>query len=139
MYNKVTLIGRLGRDPETRYTASGKAVANFSLAVSEKWTDSGGEKQERTDWFNVVAWNKLAEIVQKYAHKGDLVLVEGKLQVREYESRDGEKKKATEIVAGVFRILSSKRSGNGAAGSAAGEEGAGDAEHSQVTNDDIPF
>lgn len=134
MYNKVTMIGRLGRDPETRYTSGGKAVANFSLAVSERWTDSGGEKQERTDWFNVVAWGKLAEIVQKYAHKGDLALVEGKLQVREYEAKDGGKRKTTEIVAGIFRNLTGKKNGASGEGQSTSE-----AEHSQVDDSDVPF
>lgn len=97
--NKVTLIGRLGKDPETRYTASGQCVANFSLATDESYTDREGEKQKKTEWHNIVVWGKAAEsFVAPYLHKGDLVCIEGKLQTRSWEDkRDGSKHYTTEI------------------------------------------
>ena len=89
MINKVVLIGRLGRDPEVRYTADGQAVANFSVATSEKWKDKNtGEMQERTEWHNIVAWRRLGEICGEYLAKGKLVYIEGKLQTRSWE-KDG--------------------------------------------------
>jgi single-strand DNA-binding protein len=104
MYNKFTGVGRAGRDPETRYTAGGKAVANFSIALDESYKDASGEWQKKTLWLNVTAWDKLAEIVQKNVVKGSLVLVDGRLQIREYESK-GEKKTSVEIVANTVRRL----------------------------------
>ncbi|MGZ7033042.1 MAG: single-stranded DNA-binding protein, partial [Thermoanaerobaculia bacterium] len=93
MINKVILVGRLGKDPEIRSTPSGTSVARFSLATDEKFTDRNGEKQERTEWHNIVAWGKLAEICGQYLKKGKLVYVEGRIQSREYEGRDGIKRK----------------------------------------------
>lgn len=96
--NKVTLIGHLGRDPEMKYTAAGDAVASFSLATSESWKDKvSGEKQERTEWHRCVAWRKLGEIVGQYARKGQPLYVEGKLQTRKYQDKDGIEKTLTEI------------------------------------------
>ena len=95
--NKVILIGRLGKDPDVRFTAGGKAVANFSLATDESYKDASGEKQKRTEWHNVVVWgNSVENFVQKYLHKGDMVYIEGKLQTRSWE-KDGVKKYTTEI------------------------------------------
>ncbi len=112
--NKVILVGRLGRDPETRFTGGGTAVANFSLATDESYKDKSGEKQKRTEWHKVVVWGKLAEIVQKYVGKGTLLYVEGKLQTRSWDDKKGgEKKYTTEIVADVARILDGgKKDGN---------------------------
>lgn len=101
--NKVILIGHLGRDPELKYSTEGKPVAKFSIACNEKY---GGE--DRTEWVNVVTFGKTAENADKYLHKGDLVYVEGRLQTREWEGRDGEKKKATEVVAFLALGLSSR-------------------------------
>jgi single-strand DNA-binding protein len=97
--NKVILIGHLGKDPEVRYTQGGQAVASFSLATSEKWNDKGGQKQEKTEWHNIVAWGKTAEICGQYLRKGSPVYVEGKLATQSWEDRDGTKKYKTEIVA----------------------------------------
>jgi single-strand DNA-binding protein len=95
--NKVILVGRLGKDPEVRFTAGGKAVANFSIATDESYKDASGEKQKRTEWHNIVVWgNSVEAFVQKYLHKGDMVYIEGKLQTRSWE-KDGVTKYTTEI------------------------------------------
>lgn len=104
--NKVILIGRLGKDPEMRYTPANKAVTNFTVATSENWTDQGGEKQEKTEWHRIVAWGKLAENCAKLLSRGKLVYIEGRLQTRQWDDRDGNKKYTTEIVANVMQILS---------------------------------
>ena len=96
--NKVILVGRLGKDPEVRYTAGGAAVANFSIATDESYKDKNGEKQKRTEWHSLVVWGPSVEnFVQKYLHKGDMVYVEGKLQTRSWEAQDGTKKYTTEV------------------------------------------
>lgn len=100
--NSVTLVGRLGKDPEIRNTQAGKAIANLTLATSEKWRDRDGDQKEATEWHRVVCFNeKLAEIIEKYAHKGDLVAVQGKLVTRKWE-KDGIERYATEIVIDAF-------------------------------------
>lgn len=106
--NKVMLIGRLGKDPDLRYTQQGQAVAGFSLATSETWTDKGGEKQERTEWHNIVAWAKLAELCGQYLKKGRLVYVEGKIQTRKWEDKEGAARYTTEIVISDMAMLESK-------------------------------
>ena len=103
--NKVILVGHLGKDPELRYAPSGTAVATFSLATSERFKDKSGETKDRTEWHNVVAWNKLAEICGKYLHKGKQVYIEGRIQTRSYDDRDGNKKYITEIVADQMQML----------------------------------
>ena len=103
--NKVILVGRLGKDPEVRYTASGVAVTNFSLATSEFYKDRNGERQERTEWHNIVVWDRLAETCAKYLKKGKQVYIEGRLQTREYDDRDGNKRRTTEIVATQMQML----------------------------------
>ncbi|AEH45544.1 single-strand binding protein [Thermodesulfatator indicus DSM 15286] len=103
--NKVILIGRLGADPEIRYTADGQPVATFRLATSERWTDKNGQRQERTEWHRVVAFGKLAEICGEYLSKGRQVYIEGRLQTRSYEDRDGIKRYVTEIVAQNMQML----------------------------------
>jgi len=119
--NKVILVGRLGRDPEVRYTRSGDAVANFSLATSEEWKDKNtGEKQEKTEWHRIVAWRRLGEICGEYLHKGSQVYVEGKLQTRSWEDRDGNTRYTTEIVAQSMQMLDS--AGRAASGPEAAEE-----------------
>ncbi len=96
--NKVILVGRLGKDPEVRFTASGTAVANFSIATDESYKDKQGEKRKKTEWHNIVVWgNSVEAFVQKYLHKGDMVYVEGKLQTRSWDDKDGNKKYTTEI------------------------------------------
>ena len=104
--NKVIIVGNLGRDPEVSYIPSGAAVAKFSVATSETWKDkSTGEKKERTEWHRIVAWDKLGEICGKYLAKGRQVYVEGKLQTRSYEDKDGVKRYVTEIVAQDVQFL----------------------------------
>jgi len=106
--NKVILIGHVGRPPEIRYTQGGAPVANFTLATNETWTSQTGEKQERTEWHKIVAWRKLAEICQEYVQKGSLLYVEGKIQTRSYDDRDGVKRYVTEIQAFSIGLLDRK-------------------------------
>ncbi len=97
--NKVFVLGNLGKDPEMRMTAGDKAVCNFSIATSEKWTDQRGEKQERVEWHNIVAWGKTAELCGEFLNKGSQACVEGKLQTRAWEDKEGNTRYTTEIVA----------------------------------------
>ncbi len=119
MVNKVILLGNLGRDPEVRYTASSVAVVNFSIATSEKWTDKQtGEKREHTEWHNIVAWRKLAEICGSYLKKGSQVYVEGKLQTREWEDKEtGKTRYKTEILIHDMKMLGGKGGTKGSSGS----------------------
>jgi single-strand DNA-binding protein len=117
--NKVILVGRLGRDPETRFTGSGQAVANFSLATDESYKDKNGERQKRTEWHKIVVWGKQAEIAQQYLKKGSLVYVEGRIQAREWQDKEGQKKISYDIVANNFRMLGGRADG-AAAGASAG-------------------
>lgn len=104
--NKVILVGNLGQDPEVRYSASGAAVATLSIATSEQWTDKqSGQKQERTEWHRVVMFNRLGEIAGKYLKKGSQVYIEGKLQTRKWQDKDGQDRHTTEIVAGEMQML----------------------------------
>ncbi|UCD89393.1 MAG: single-stranded DNA-binding protein [Desulfobacterales bacterium] len=108
MINKVILIGNLGRDPEVRYTADGRAVANFSIATSERWKDKNtGEMQERTEWHNIVAWGKLGEICGEYLAKGKQVFIEGRLQTRSWE-KDGVTRYTTEVIASEMKMLGAR-------------------------------
>lgn len=106
--NKVMLIGNLGRDPEMRYTPSGKPVTSFSMAVSRTYMKPEGERTEVTDWFNVVAWGRLAEICSQYLTKGSMVYVEGRLETRSWEGDNGQKHYRTEVVANDINILDRK-------------------------------
>jgi single-strand DNA-binding protein len=110
MVNKATLIGRLGSDPEVRYTQAGTAVANFTMATSEKWKDKSGEMQEQTEWHRVVAFARLGEICGEYLGKGSLVYIEGRIQTRQWEDKDGNKRYTTEIVAKEMKMLCGKGS-----------------------------
>ena len=113
--NKVMLIGNLGKDPELRYTTSGVAVATFSLATNEQWKDQDGNQQERTEWHNIVAWKKLAEICGEWLKKGKKIYVEGRIQTRSYDDKNtGAKKYVTEIVADNIIMLDSKPTSEGA-------------------------
>ena len=103
--NKVILIGNLGADPELRHTATGTTVANFSLATKEAWTGKDGNKEERTEWHRIVAWGRLGEICGEYLAKGKQVYVEGKLQTRSWEDRDGNKRYNTEVLAQTMQML----------------------------------
>ena len=105
MINKVILIGRLGADPEIRYTPSGAEVATFRIATSEVWTNKNGEKEERTEWHRIVAWRNLAKICGEYLSKGRLVYIEGKIRTRAWEDKDGNKRTTTEIEASEMKML----------------------------------
>lgn len=138
--NKAMLIGNLGKDPELRYTSSGVAVATFSLATSDSWKDQDGNQQERTEWHNIVAWRKLAEICGEWLKKGKKVYIEGRIQTRTYDDKNtGQKKYFTEIIADTMLMLD----GGGArtAGSTEpGDPGAAvEPSPPAGQNDDLPF
>jgi len=154
--NKAILVGRLGRDPETRYTSGGQAVANFTLATDETYKDRAGERQKRTEWHRVVLWGKLAEIAQQYLKKGQLVYVEGRIQTRQWEDkRDGQKRSTTEIVGTTMRMLGSRAEAAAAGAGSGGAVGQGrpaDADFEaagpsmdepsagpEISDEDIPF
>lgn len=105
MVNKVILIGNLGQDPELKYIASGTAVTTFSLATNERWTGKEGKKEERTEWHRIVVWGKLAELCSEYLSKGRTAFVEGRLQTREWQDKDGNKRYTTEIVASNVQFI----------------------------------
>lgn len=115
--NKVILVGNLGKDPEVRYTPGGQAVANFTIATNENWTDKQGQKQERTEWHRIVVWGKAAELCGEYLSKGRQVYVEGRLQTREWTNKEGAKQYTTEVVAnpvgGVVFLAGGDRGGQG--------------------------
>lgn len=136
--NKVILIGRLGADPEVRYASSGAAVANFNMATSTNFTDKNGQKTERTEWHRVVVFGKLAEICGEYLAKGKQVYIEGRLRTRDWEDRDGNKRKTTEIVATSMQMLGS--AGDQVRGDARdAEPQANDDISGPVSEDDVPF
>jgi single-strand DNA-binding protein len=112
--NKVILVGNCGKDPETRYTPSGSAVTNISIATSEQWTDKqSGQKQERTEWHNVVFFNRLAEIAGEYLRKGSQIYVEGSLRTRKWQDKNGQDRYTTEIVANEMQMLGGRGGGGG--------------------------
>ena len=130
--NRATIAGHLGKDPEVRYTGSGTAVASFSVATTERWKDrDSGEKQERTEWHKVTAWAQKAEYVGKYAKKGHAVLVEGKIQTRKWQDREGNDRYTTEIVASEIHILTPKGGRQ--------EEAQSSRPPAEDFGDDIPF
>ena len=140
--NKVLLIGRLGRDPEVRYTQDGTAIANFSIATSEEWKDKKtGEKQERTEWHRIVAFQRLGEICGEYLSKGRQVYVEGRLQTRDWQDKDGNKRYTTEIVASQMQMLGSKDSYDNTGGGSGLKKNdmPPGPEFSGSQDDDIPF
>lgn len=158
--NKVILVGRLGRDPETRYTGSGQAVANFTMATDESYKDRNGERQKRTEWHRITAWGKLAEICQQYLKKGTMVYIEGRIQSREWQDKEGQKRTSYDIVANTMKMLSSRGDAAAAAGAAGmsggasrgddtdqsappeesyGGGGAGPAGGPEISDEDIPF
>jgi len=140
--NKVILVGNLGRDPEVRHTQTGKAVANFTLATTRKWRDRDGQQQEQTEWHKIVAWDRLAEICTEYLSKGRQVYIEGRLQTRDWEDKEGNKRWTTEIVALEMQMLGrrSDYESRGPAGGETAEEPAGGAPPGPSgSDDDIPF
>ncbi len=135
MLNKIMLIGNLGRDPELSYTPSGSAVTKFSVAVSRRWTEkASGERKEETQWFNVVAWEKLAETCNQYLRKGSKVYLEGRMVSRKYADKDHIERTVWEVVLNDMQMLEPKE----ARGGASAEAGAGGGED-DVTPDDMPF
>ena len=138
--NKVILIGRLGSDPEVRYTPSGVAVANFNIATSEEWKDKdSGEKRERTEWHRIVVWRRLGEICGEYLSKGRQVYVEGRLQTRDWEDRDGNKRYTTEIVATDVQFLGARDSSESARPRSTGSADFQGGPAQGPADDDIPF
>lgn len=141
--NKVILVGRLGKDPEIRSTPSGTTVAKFSIATDDRYTDKAGEKQERTEWHNITAWGKLAEICGQYLRKGKLVYIEGAIRTDSWDDKEtGQKKYRTEIVANQMQMLDRKgdENGGGAYAGARNKATAGGATATQVEEDDeVPF
>ena len=140
--NKVILIGRLGRNPEVKYTPSGQAVAKFSIATDETYKDRNGEQQRRTEWHNIVAWRRLAEICGEYLVKGKLVYIEGRLRTRKWEDREGNKRSTTEIEAREMQMLSPKGEGERSESSSQQSESTpapAPAPSPEITDDDIPF
>jgi single-strand DNA-binding protein len=139
--NKVIIIGRLGNDPEVRYTPSGAAVTKFSVATSEEWKDkNSGEKKERTEWHRITAWGKLGEICGEYLAKGRQVYVEGRLQTSSYDDKEGVKRYSTEIVASDVQFLGGREPGSGrptSGGAPPRDMGAG--QGPPPGDDDIPF
>jgi single-strand DNA-binding protein len=149
--NKVILIGRLGRDPEIKYTPSGAPVAKFSLATDEVFKDRAGEQQRRTEWHNIVAWNKLAEICGEYLTKGKQVYIEGSIRSRQWEDQSGNKRTAYEIVAREMKMLGSRADAErvstaGTAPTTVSGAGSNDRESPgetppspEITDEDLPF
>jgi single-strand DNA-binding protein len=146
--NKVILVGNLGNDPDTRYTANGAAVANISLATTDSWRDKeSGETQERTEWHRIVFFNRLAEIVSEYLKKGSQVYIEGRLQTRKWQDKEGNDRYTTEIVANEMQMLGG-RGGGASAGAPPMSESAAPPQQQQAksaasaddfVDDDIPF
>jgi single-strand DNA-binding protein len=120
--NKVMIIGHLGRDPEMRYTPSGRPVTTYTVATSRSWNTADGERHTETEWFNVVAWGTLAEICKQYLSKGQQVYIEGRLQTRHWEDKEGNKHSSTEVVANEMIMLGDRREGNQASEEADLEE-----------------
>lgn len=141
MINKVILVGNLGRDPEIRYTPSGMAVANFSIATTDKWKDKqSGEMKERTEWHRIVAWGRLGEICGEYLSKGRQVYIEGRLQTNQWE-KDGVTRYTTEVVASEMKMLGSKTQGDGyqSSNQSQAPEYSGPPMPGTKDEDDIPF
>ncbi len=150
--NKVILVGRLGADPEVRYTSNGGAVANFNVATSESWTDKAGQKQERTEWHRVVVWGKLGELCGQYLTKGRQAYIEGRLQTREWTDKEGHKRYTTEVNALNVQFLGGPSERAGASASAGSSdfapgpsdfEGGGPANEAKaggaMADDEVPF
>ena len=143
--NKIMLIGHLGKDPEIRYTSDGSPVATFSVATTENWTDKNGSRQEHTEWHNIVAWSRLAELSKRYLAKGRQVYIEGRIRSREWTDREGNKRRTTEVIATQMVLLGSRPQGTDAAGASAEPANRTPSEPDQalgdagITDNDIPF
>jgi single-strand DNA-binding protein len=132
--NKVILVGNLGKDPEVRHLEGGTAVANFSLATTETYKDKAGNRQEQTEWHNIVVWRGLAEVAEKYLKKGMTIYIEGKLRSRSWDDKEGIKRYTTEIVGDTFTILSKKENS-----AAPGNESGNSNPALPKSDDDLPF
>lgn len=137
MVNKAMLIGRLGKDPEVRYTADGTMVTNFNLATDEQWKDKNGEKIQKTEWHRIVTFGKLAEICGNYLVKGKLIFVEGRIQTRSWEDKDGVKRFTTEIIASNMQMLDSKAQSK--ADDSSLEALSVSSSNAGTSTDDVPF
>jgi single-strand DNA-binding protein len=137
--NKVILVGRLGKDPEVKYTQAGVPVARFTLATDESWKDQSGEKQQRTEWHNIVAWRKLAEICGQYLNKGKLIYLEGRLQTRSWEDKEGNKRYTTEIQADNMVMLSARTDESRQEKSTAAAASSNSGFEPEITDEDVPF
>jgi len=136
--NKVMIIGHLGRDPEMRFTPSGRPVTTFSVAVSRSWNTADGERRSETEWFNIVAWGNLAEICKQYLHKGQQVYIEGRLQTRRWEDNDGQKRTRVEVVANEMMMLGDRRD-NSAQSHETEDSDSEDQSEPVVDEDEFPF
>ena len=136
--NKAILIGRLGKDPELKYTPAGRAVCSFSLATSKRWKSQDGEAKEATTWHNIVSWGKQAEVMKEYLHKGKEVYIEGRIDNRSYEDKEGNKKYISEVVVEQFQFIG-PRTESGAAGAAPGPQGDTPPPAGSAGDDDLPF
>lgn len=134
MLNKVMLIGRLGADPEIKYTQSGSPVANLRIATDESYTDRNGQRQEKTEWHTVIAFQRTAEICQQYLHKGSLVYIEGKLQTRKWQDKNGQERYTTEIRVDRLQMLERRQEGNAPAQQSATQQA-----HEEPGWDECPF
>ena len=137
--NKAIILGRVGKDPEVRYMTNGEAVASFSIATSETWKDKSGEKQEKTEWHNITAFKKLAEIIGEYTHKGDLLYVEGKIKTSKYTDKAGVEKYSTEIIADKIDFISKKKEGEDLAPSKPVKQSTPAKESFDDFDQDVPF
>lgn len=137
--NKVILLGRAGKDPETRYMTNGEAVTNLSIATSETWKDKSGEKKEKTEWHNLVFYKRLAEVVGEYVKKGSQLYVEGKIQTRKWQDKDGKDHYTTEIVVNDMQMLGSKQSSTNNENSEPPTATAQSKSSFDKFDDDIPF
>lgn len=136
--NKAILIGNLGADPELRYTPAGAAVASFNIATTEKWKNKEGQPQEKTEWHRIVLWSRQAEIAKEYLHKGSSVYIEGRIQNRSYEDKDGIKRYVTEIIGQRMQLLGGRGGGSSDAGSPSGPPPPPQGDTGD-DDDDLPF
>lgn len=139
MINKAILVGRLGKDPEIRYTPDGAMVTSFSVATDEVWKDKSGEKVQKTEWHRIVTFSKLAEICGKYLAKGKLVFIEGRIQTRSWDDKEGKKHYTTEIIANNMKMLDPKGAGKGDETPAAYDSAPQFPEGETMPADDVPF
>ncbi len=144
MFNRVILVGRIGQDPEMRYTPSGNAVTNFSIATNRKWRNREGKLDEETTWHDIVCWGKTAEFISEYAGKGSLVFIEGRIQKRSWDDKDGNKRYSVEVVASNVQLLDRRSDRDDRKGDSGKDTGEVNSEEGEPgpdtgTEDDVPF